>query len=148
MGVILINNVTLSPLKIVEVEGGDVLHAMKKDDIGFDGFGEAYFSNVNYKIIKAWKKHREMTMNIIVPIGEIRFVLFDDRENALNNNFHQVFLSKKNYHRLTIPPNIWFGFQGVSKSKSMLLNLANRTHNFAEADRKDIGEFNFDWSLK
>ena len=148
MGNILINGVTLTPLNIIEVNSGDVMHAMKKDDKGFDGFGEAYFSNIKYKAIKAWKKHTNMTMNIIVPIGEVRFVLLDDRNDALNKNFYEVLLSRKNYYRLTVPPMVWFGFQGIFKGESMLLNLANRTHKFSEAQRKGVEELNFDWSIR
>ena len=33
-------------LKHIRVPGGDVLHALKITDEGFDGFGEAYFSMV------------------------------------------------------------------------------------------------------
>jgi len=148
MGKILINGVTLTPLNIIEVNGGDILHAMKREDNGFSGFGEAYFSNVNYKTIKAWKRHRNMTMNIVVPIGEIRFVLFDDREKALNKNFHEILLSRNNYYRLTVPPMVWFGFQGIFKGESMLLNLANKIHKPSEAERKQADELNFNWSLR
>ncbi len=146
MGNILINGVTLTPLNIIGANGGDVLHVMKRDDSGFDGFGEVYFSNVNYKMVKAWKRHRNMTLNIVVPVGEIRFVLFDDREGALNKNFHEVSLSRDNYFRLTVPPMVWVGFQGIYKGESMLLNVANIAHSFDEADRKEVDELNFNWS--
>ena len=39
-----INNVVLSPLKIIDNPKGDILHGVKCSDIGFGGFGEAYFS--------------------------------------------------------------------------------------------------------
>ena len=36
----------LTPLDIVEVQGGNVLHGMKSCDQGYEGFGEAYFSMI------------------------------------------------------------------------------------------------------
>ena len=36
----------LTPLKTIDVAGGDVRHAMKRNDPGYVGFGEAYFSIV------------------------------------------------------------------------------------------------------
>jgi len=48
----MIDGVELTPLKIIEVKDGNVLHALKKSDIGFEGFGEAYFSNVESGQIK------------------------------------------------------------------------------------------------
>ena len=141
----MINDVIITPLSIINTPGGDVLHAMKKTDSVFTSFGEAYFSEIEPNKIKAWKRHREMILNLIVPIGEIRFVLFDDRENV-KSRFHEVTLSKENYHRLTIPPMIWVGFQGLSDCNSMLLNISSIPHNPEEVDRKNINEIEFNWS--
>ena len=98
MGDLLIKGVALTPLKIINADSGDIFHAMKKDDFGFDGFGEAYFSSVNYKMVKAWKRHSKMTLNIIVPFGEIKFVLFDNRSDAINKDFHEIVLSYQIFH--------------------------------------------------
>ena len=80
------DGVILTPLKQIPHQKGDIFHAMKKSDIGFDGFGEAYFSTINKGEIKGWKKHTKMTLNLIVPVGEIEFVLFDNRENSQTYN--------------------------------------------------------------
>ena len=56
-----LNGVLLSPIKIINTSGGDVLHAMKKTDLGFYDFGEAYFSEIQSGAIKAWKRHKEIT---------------------------------------------------------------------------------------
>jgi len=141
----MIEDVVLTPLKIIEVPGGSVLHAMKKNELGYCNFGEAYFSEIEPNKIKAWKRHREMTLNLIVPNGEIRFILYDDR-NDNKCKFQEVILSKKNYYRLTIPPMIWLGFQGKYNDNSILLNIANQIHDPDEIDRKKINEIKFDWS--
>ena len=73
----MIEGVSLSPLKIIPTPGGNVLHALKSEDDCFLNFGEAYFSEVEFKKIKAWKRHTEMTLNIVVPIGKINFVFLD-----------------------------------------------------------------------
>jgi dTDP-4-dehydrorhamnose 3,5-epimerase len=140
-----VDGVTLTSLKQIHNPKGDVFHAMKKSDDGFDGFGEAYFSQVDKGAIKAWKRHKEMTLNLIVPVGEIRFILFDDREMP-NTQFQEVIISKNNYCRLTVPPMIWMGFQGMSDSGSILLNIADIMHDPDEVDRKDIDEIKFNWS--
>ena len=79
LGLTMIDGVIITPLDRITVEGGDVLHAMKNSDIGHFGFGEAYFSKIHRNSIKAWKMHKEMILNIVVPIGAIHFVLFDGR---------------------------------------------------------------------
>ena len=43
------------------------MHGIKKNDTGYVGFGEVYFSYINPKAVKAWKKHNRMTLNLVVP---------------------------------------------------------------------------------
>jgi dTDP-4-dehydrorhamnose 3,5-epimerase len=141
-----INGMLITPMEIVSVPGGDVLHGMKLNDSGYAGFGEAYFSTVNTGVIKAWKRHREMTMNIVVPFGCVRFVIYDDREiDSSQHFFQQVVLSRDNYFRLTVPPMVWMGFEGLGFEENILLNISNIKHSPDEVDRLMINEVNFDW---
>jgi len=142
-----INGVITSPLEIISTKGGDVLHAMKANDQGYSGFGEAYFSKVESNAIKGWKRHNKMTLNLIVPTGSVRFVLYDDRESHDNaNQFQEVNLTElDDYSRLTIPPMIWVGFQGLSSQTSLILNIANIEHSPQEVERKELNEINFNW---
>lgn len=143
-----IDGVKLSSLKHIVVPGGDVYHAMKNGDPGYDGFGEAYFSTIEVDAIKAWKRHNTMTLNLVVPIGTIRFVIYDDREDSPSHGqFQEVTLSQKNYFRLTVPPMVWMGFQCVGTATAMLLNIASIPHDPKENDKKKIEEIKFDWSL-
>ena len=142
----MIDGLIITPLKIVDVPNGNVLHAMKSEDSGFSGFGEAYFSAIESSAVKAWKRHHHMTLNIVVPVGKIRFVIFDDRVEG-NTQFQEVILSQQNYCRLTVPPMVWMGFQGMHDDKSMLLNIADISHNPNESDRKAISEIKYNWAL-
>jgi len=139
-----IEDLLITPLDIIEVPGGNVMHVMRQFDTGYANFGEAYFSEVGQNAIKAWKRHKKMTLNLIVPIGRVKVVFFDDR-NATKAQFQEIILSRKEYYRLTVPPMIWFGFQGIAKSNSMLLNIANIKHDPDEVDRLDLHELNYNW---
>ena len=77
-----IEGVRLTSLMKVSHPKGDVYHAMKKSDNGYAGFGEAYFSTINYGEIKGWNKHKMMILNLIVPFGEVTFVIYDKRESS------------------------------------------------------------------
>jgi len=134
------DGVILTQLRRIDVENGDVFHAMKKSDTGFCGFGEAYFSNVIKDTIKGWKKHTKMTINIIVPIGTIKFVIF----NEFKKEFYTVTLSQRNYQRLTIDPGLYLAFKGIGES-NMLLNLANLEHNPDEVVNIGLNEIPYEW---
>ena len=130
-----IEGVQLFLLKIIEGHSGNVLHALKAHEVSFNGFGEAYFSTISYNSVKGWKRHRRMTLNIVVPVGAIKFVLFDARETG--KSYQQVMeieLSQTNYQRLTVPPGIWMAFKGIGEGLNMLLNIASIPHDPQETD--------------
>ena len=95
------DGVVLTLLKQIHNPKGDIYHAMKKSDDGFDGFGEAYFSTIHQGDIKGWKKHTKMTLNLVVPVGEIELVIYDEN----TKEFFSVKISQDNYQRLTVKPN-------------------------------------------
>jgi dTDP-4-dehydrorhamnose 3,5-epimerase len=141
-----IEGVILTLLKNIFHPSGNILHAMKATDPGYKGFGEAYFSTVNYQAIKGWKKHKIMTLNLVVPVGKIRFVIYDDRnESPTKGIFEEIVLSPENYQRLTIPPHVWLGFQGLEKELNLLLNIGDITHDPLEAENLEINTFKYDW---
>lgn len=143
-----IEGIMLTPLEIVPEDSGNVLHAMKRTDASFCGFGEVYFSIVNKGQVKAWKRHRKMTLNLIVPCGEIKFVLYDGRtESPTYGKVFGVVLSRDNYQRLTVAPMIWSGFVGMGKGLNMLLNIASIPHDPQEVERLDVYNelIQYDW---
>ena len=141
MGAVSLGDILVTPLARVTVAGGDVLHAMKCTDTGYAGFGEAYFSLVSMGAVKAWKLHTQMTMNIIVPVGRVRFVF----HLRATDEYRVEELGEDRYARLTVPPGIWFGFQGLA-AHNLLLNIANIPHDPAEVQRLAISEIKFGWS--
>jgi len=141
-----IEGVIITPLKQIFHPQGDIFHGMKKSDAGFAGFGEAYFSTIQQNEIKPWKKHLEMTLNLVVPVGKIRFVMFDNRENSATKNcFNEIILSTENYARLTVPPQVWVAFQGIDSGLNLLLNLANLEHSPDETERTTLDKIPYNW---
>lgn len=143
----MIEGVIFTPLSIIETGRGDVLHAMKITDSGFFGFGESYFSTINFDAIKGWKLHHEMVLNLVVPIGSIKFVVFDSREGSTTYGKYGTYIvSRENYGRLTVPPNLWLAFKGLDFKESLLLNIASIPHDPKESETKKINEIYYDWS--
>ncbi len=134
------DGIILTPLKQIYNPKGDIFHAMKKSDEGFDGFGEVYFSTIHQNDIKGWKKHTEVTLNLVVVSGEIEFVVYNDDSKT----FFDVALSQDNYQRLTVSPNLWMAFKGL-KENNMLLNIASIEHDSGEAVNLDLQEIEYEW---
>jgi dTDP-4-dehydrorhamnose 3,5-epimerase len=138
--------IEITPLKIIEGENGDVLHGLRNIENSFKVFGEAYFSTVDFKAVKGWKKHTKMVSNLIVPVGEVRFVFFDERKgSATKGEFFVINLSRDNYCRLTVQPGLWMAFQGIGKEVNLLLNIASIVHDPNESVTAKIDTFNFEF---
>ena len=141
-----IERVILTPLKKIDHPLGDVFHGMKKSDDGFAGFGEAYFTAISENQIKGWNKHKTMTLNLVVPVGKVIFVLYNARKRCRTiNNFFKVELSPDNYQRLTVPPGVWMAFKGKSNETNLILNIANMEHDPDEIERLDLDHISYNW---
>lgn len=142
MGGMNLDDILITPLARIATSGGDVLHAMKQSDAGYSGFGEAYFSWVAAGAVKAWKRHTRMTMNVVVPVGQARFVFRLDG----TEEFRVEEIGVARYARLTVPPGIWFGFKGLLEPQSLVLNIASIPHDPNEVERLTLSEIKYDWN--
>lgn len=131
----LIDGMVLAPLRRISIPSGDVLHALKSSEAAFHGFGEAYFTTVGFGEIKGWKRHQRMISNLIVPVGMVKLKFFDDRPSSrTNGKWLELTLGTSNYQRVTVPPGLWFGFQGADPGLNLMLNLASIEHDPTETD--------------
>jgi dTDP-4-dehydrorhamnose 3,5-epimerase len=145
----IMKGIKLTPLKHIIVPGGDIYHALRATDEGYVGFGEAYFSQIKQGVIKGWKCHNRYVLNLVVPVGSIKFVIYDDRQDSETvGEFLEITLSTiDNYQRLTVDPGLWVAFCGMSPGVSMLMDIIPEPHDPGEADKKELYEINYDFKL-
>lgn len=143
--------VLIKPLKVFSDERGKVMHMLGSDDPLFKQFGEVYFSIVNPGIIKGWKKHSKMTQHFAVPIGNIKLVLYDDRENSsTKGEIQEIFIGIENYQLVRIPPLICYSFKAIGNEFALIANCTDLSHDPNEVT--NIEPFDkripYNWSLK
>lgn len=137
------NNFKKKKLKAIKNPKGNIIKLLDINDIYYSKFGELYISEIKKNKIKAWKFHKKNCLNIFVLEGKIKFV-FAYKKNY-KYLFKTVLINSKMNQLLYIPNSIWFGFQGLSNSNK-ILSLSNKTFSEKELIRKNINDFNFDWS--
>ena len=125
-----IDGVLVTGLRQVVDERGAVLHHMRSDAPEFTTFGECYFSEMIPGAVKAWKRHREQTQHLAVPIVRVRFVIYDDRElSPTNGSLEVVELGRPDhYNRLRIPKGLWYGFTCLSEQPALIANCTDAPH--------------------
>lgn len=132
----MIEGVKIIPLKVIADDRGKVMHMLRSDSPVFKKFGEIYFSTVKYGAIKAWKKHRQMILNLAVPQGSIKLVLYDDRsDSSTKGGLQEIEVGSENYNLIQVPPMVWNGFQGLSQGESLVANCATMPHDPVEVER-------------
>jgi dTDP-4-dehydrorhamnose 3,5-epimerase len=146
-----INGVKIVPLRQIADERGKVMHMIRCDAPYFTAFGEVYFSMVYPGVVKAWHLHKVMTLNYAVPIGLIKFVLYDDRaDSSTRGEVQEVFLGPDSYQLVVVPPGIWNGFKGIGTKASLVANCSSTPHDPEEIVRQDPldGSIPYDWGVR
>lgn len=147
----MIQDVAIKPLKKIADERGCIMHMLKATDPEFKQFGEIYFSTVYPGVIKGWHFHEKMTLNYAVIKGNIKLVLFDQRENSpTKGEVQEIFLGDKNYCLVAVPPGVWNGFKGVGLEEAIVANCATHPHDPAEIKRMNLftDQIPYDWNIK
>ena len=126
---------TFTPLRRIAAPKGDILHGLRSTDAGFAGFGEAYFTMIDHGAVKGWRRHREMVLNLMVPVGCVRFVVHEEGGTATDGATEAFDVSgaQGEYGRLTVQPGLWVAFQGVGPDLNMVLNVASIPHDPQES---------------
>jgi dTDP-4-dehydrorhamnose 3,5-epimerase len=136
---ITIAGVLTQELQQIADDRGKVMHLLRVDSPLFSRFGEIYFSVVNPGVVKAWKRHREMTQNLSVPVGKIRLAIFDDRPGSPScGRVEELEIGEDNYLLVKIPPLLWYGFQGLSAMPALIANCADLPHRPEEVEYREV----------
>ena len=145
------DGVKVIPLTRIPDERGTICHMLKCTDPHFQQFGEIYFSSVYRDVVKAWHRHREMTLNYACVFGRIKLVIYDDREgSSTSGELQEIFLGPDDYSLVIIPPDLWNGFKGMSDPCAIVANCCTHPHDPSRSQRLDPvdNEIPYDWAVR
>jgi len=146
-----IEGVQVLPLRRIPDERGTVSTMLKRTDPHFIEFGEMYFSSVYPGIVKGWHRHRDMTLNYACVFGQVKLVLYDEREgSSTRGNLLETFIGRDNYSLVIIPPGIWNGFKGMSAPCAIVANCCTHPHDPSRSTRLDpfANHIPYDWGVR
>ena len=137
-----IDGVTITELRQIGDERGAVLHMMRCDAPEFVRFGECYFSEIVPGAVKAWKRHRAQSQNLVVPVGRIRLVIYDGREQSASRGQTMVLEMGRPdaYLRVGIPKGLWYGFACISATPALLVNCADLPHDPSDNEMRPVDD--------
>ena len=146
-----IEGVIVQPLMQIADNRGSVLHMMRRDSKLFKQFGEVYFSEILSGKVKAWKRHKQQTQNLTVPVNNIRLVIYDNRpSSSTHGKIEEYELGRPDHYCLVhIPPMLWYGFQALGGETALIVNCADQPHdpNDTESLSSDSNEIPYQWKF-
>jgi len=134
----LIQGVRIDPLRQIHDDRGAIFHMLRADDEAFEAFGEIYFSFLHPGWVKGWHLHSRMTLNYAVPVGQVRLVLYDDRDGAPTRGEVQEIERgdiPEHYRRVRIPAGVWNGHICIGTKDALVANCATLPHDPREGMR-------------
>jgi dTDP-4-dehydrorhamnose 3,5-epimerase len=141
-----LEGVVVTPLKIIPDERGQVMHMLRADASHFKQFGEIYFSCVYPGVTKGWKLHTASWSNLAVPIGRVKFVLHDLRENSpTKGQFQEVYLGENAYQLLTTPPGVAYAWKNLVPQIAYVANCSTHVHDPEEGKMLPFSDIPYAW---
>lgn len=113
-------------LKKIIGDKGSVAHIIRSPDFQIE---EVYMSSVDKNAVKGWKKHKSMTLNLVVIKGSVKFTFVKDLKTC------EYTIGEKNYGRLVVKPGCWFCFEGLDQ-ENLIINCADMAHDPNEVEIK------------
>ncbi|MBL02318.1 MAG: dTDP-4-dehydrorhamnose 3,5-epimerase family protein [Acidobacteriota bacterium] len=147
----MLHGVQMVPLRRIPDERGMVMHMLRNDDPHFTEFGEIYFSVVYPGVIKGWHLHSRMTINYAVVDGNIKLVLYDQRQSSPTyQQIQEIVFGQVNYQLVRVPPGVVNGFTAVGGQRALVANCADIPHDPNEITRIDpfTPTIPYDWRLQ
>lgn len=146
-----IEGVKVIPLKKIPDERGTIFHMLRESDPHYIKFGEIYFSSVHPGAIKGWHRHTPATLNYACVVGNIKLVMYDEREGSpTKGELMQVFIGEDNYCLVQIPPMVWNGFKAIGNKTALVANCCTNFHGDFKSERLDPikSHIPYDWEMK
>jgi dTDP-4-dehydrorhamnose 3,5-epimerase len=120
---------------------GRLFEILRCDDAIFKRFGQAYLTSAYPGVVKAWHYHKIQTDYFCCVHGAARLVLYDSREDSsTKGNILEFLLGPDNLILVTIPPDVYHGFQCVSETEALMLNIPTEPYNQEKPDEYRIDE--------
>ena len=132
------DKIKFKKLKITKLKNGNIFHIFKNSK-SIKKINEIYCSQIKFNKIKAWKKHKKVNLKLVVPIGKVKFVMYNKK------NFYSAVVGEKKFGILTIPSGYWYGFKGENKHKSLIISFIDHKFSESETERKELKSIKYNW---
>lgn len=146
----MIHGVEIKELTTHPDERGYFREMIRKTDTFFgEGFGQLSHSMMYHGVVKAWHIHQQQIDWWYCPIGALKVVLHDLREDSPTYHKTMELFMGENHRQiiLKIPPGVAHGCKVIGGAVAHLFYVTSNTYNPADEGRipHDEASIGYDW---
>ena len=136
----MIDGVTIQRPRTQQDERGslcEIYHpAWSFDDIPIPA---AYMVTVNVGRVKGWAIHEKQTDRYFFSHGQIKLVLFDNRESSPTYRMlNELYFGSVNRALVSVPPGIFHAVENTGWEEAVLFNIPSEAYNHENPDKRTL----------
>jgi dTDP-4-dehydrorhamnose 3,5-epimerase len=147
-----IDGVWVKDLRVIPDERGRLMEILRRDDEGFDRFGQVYLSATYPGVVKGWHLHKVQDDFIACVRGMVKLVIYDAREDSPTHGMLQeFFLGDHNPQLVKVPAGTYHGWKCISPEEALVINVPSEPYHYQDPDEHraewDTPDIPYSWDI-
>jgi len=135
----LVSGVTIRRLPALPDERGVLTEILRSDDPEYPHFGQVYMTTTYPGVVKGWHYHDRQTDMICCLSGEIKLVLYDQRDaSPTRGALNEVFLGDANRLLVKVPSGVCHGWKCIGEQTALIINIPDQVYRYQAPDEHRI----------
>ena len=130
-----IDGVWVKDLRVIPDERGRLMEILRRDDEGFDRFGQVYLSTTYPGVVKGWHLHKVQDDFFACVRGMVKLVIYDAREESPTQGMlKEYFIGDHNQQLVKVPAGTYHGWKCISPEEALVINIPSEPYDHQNPD--------------
>ena len=147
-----IDGVWVKDLRVIPDERGRLMEILRRDDEGFERFGQVYLSTTYPGVVKGWHLHEVQDDFFACVRGMVKLVIYDAREDSPTHGMLQeFFIGDHNQQLVKVPAGTYHGWKCISQEEALVINVPSEPYRYQDPDEHradwDTPDIPYSWDI-
>jgi dTDP-4-dehydrorhamnose 3,5-epimerase len=147
-----IDGVWVKDLRVIPDERGRLMEILRRDDEGFERFGQVYLSTTYPGVVKGWHLHKVQDDFFACVRGMVKLVIYDARDDSPTHGMLQeFFIGDHNQQLVKVPAGTYHGWKCISSEEALVINVPSEPYHYQDPDEHraewDTPDIPYSWDI-